>query len=722
MDNLSKLYNNLNEDQLLEIQAGLEKGLNVSVYNRPEYMAIQMRQVRLGLEDGLDVSVYNRPEYDWFQMEEIRIGMKEGLEYERYAKPEIDYKRMRQIRRGLQEGIDLTMFVKLNAGILEQLRKAIMAKINIVEYIRDGYLVEQLIEIRHALQKKIDIKPYISKEHRGASIREIYLGLEAGLPVTQYADLEYSWRQMREIRLGMEARVDISKYSNSLFSWQQMREIRLGLEEGLDVDSYRKFIYTAADMEQMRKKLLLEETEAILEGPATEQVFDDRITVFISKDEMEACIEVAGGDEITEKAIISKLKQSGVCQGFLSEEIKALVREKKYGKTIVIAKGQPPQAGSDGWYDFFFDTSPQRTPTILEDGTADFKNVKWFEMVTKNQKIAYYHNAGFGAAGYTVTGKFLKPKKGQEKSVLKGQGFKVENDGRTYVATIDGKITFNGEDRLDISRACLVGDVTLATGNITFDGTIYVKGNVGSGVVISATENVFVDGYVEAAVIKSGGEIFLRRGVNGGGNGYIEAQSNVVGHFFEDVHVIAGGDIVSQYCMNCVLSAENKINLISPKGLLLGGTARAARGISAFTIGNRSGLRTVLNVGIDQEVVRLKQQLEKEIENVGRELAILNHSKTEFQQKYAPEIRNTMEIYLKIEDAIYTKDLQLKALHDQKAELDAQMDEMKGSRVEVSGVLYEGTEITVDNVGWKAFSVRDIVIKCVNGKIVAVAK
>ncbi len=722
MDNVSRLYVNLSEDQRLEIQAGLEKGLDVMCYDKPEYLAIQMRQVRLGLEEGLDVSVYNKPEYDWFQMEEIRLGMKAGIAYEVYAKPEIDYKRMRQLRKGLQDGIDLSIFVKLDAGVLEELRKALMAKVSIVEYIKEGYAVEQLTEIRYALEKKIDIKPYISKEHRGASIREICLGLEAGLPVMMYANLDYSWRQMREIRLGMEARVDVSKYCNDLFSWQQMRELRLGLEEGLDVDKYKKFIYTAADMEKRRQKLLLEETEEIIQGPATEQVLDDRVTVFISKDEMEACIEVAGGGDITEKAIMNKLKQSGVCQGILHDEVKALVEEKKFGKTIVIAQGKTPEAGSDGWYEFFFDINPRRTPPILEDGTADFKNIKWFELVEEEQKIAYYHSAGFGLAGYTVTGKFLKAKKGKEKSVLKGQGFKVEKDGKTYIASIAGKITYDGNDRLDISRVCTVGDVTLATGNISFDGTIYVKGNVGSGVVISATENVIVDGYVEAAIIKSGGEVFLRKGVNGSGNGFIEAKTNVVGQFFEDVRINAGGDIVGQYCLNCVLNSENKIDLLGPKGLLLGGTARAARGVVAYTIGNRNGLKTVLNVGIDQEVIKLEQKMEKEIENIYRELAILNHSKMEFHNKYAPEVRNTMEIYLKIEDAIYTKDLQLKALHEEKQQMDIQMEEMRGSSVEVNGTLYEGTEISVDNVRWKAFSVKDIVIKCVNGKIAVESK
>lgn len=35
----------------------------------------QFREIKLGLEQGLDVGVYTKPEFDDLQMEEIRIGL-----------------------------------------------------------------------------------------------------------------------------------------------------------------------------------------------------------------------------------------------------------------------------------------------------------------------------------------------------------------------------------------------------------------------------------------------------------------------------------------------------------------------------------------------------------------------------------------------------------------------------------------------------------------------
>ncbi len=717
-------YENLNEYQSMEVQAGLEQGVDVSLYAKPEYLAIQMRQLRLGLEAGLDISEFSNPEYDWFQMEEIRLGMQAGIDYKLYAKPTVDYQRMRQIRKGLEDGIDLSSFIKLQAGILEELREALLAKVSIVEYIKEGYDVEQLTQIRKALVQGIDLRPYITTEFRGVSIREIRRGLEEGLSVTVYASLDYNWRQMREIRKGMETRVDISQYSNYLFTWKQMREIRLGLEDRLDVERYRKFIYTAADMKQIRKEMLLEEAREIVarEREAEQQIIDEKVSIFVSKDEMEACIQISGDIELTEEDILKKLKQSGISRGILTDRVARFVREKKQGQTVVIARGQEPKAGEDGWYEFFFDTNPSRSPHILEDGSADFRDVKWFELVSENQKVAYYHSAGFGVAGYTVTGKFLKPKKGREKSILRGNGFRMENDGKTYISLLDGKIVYDGGSHMEISRVCLMEDVTLATGDINFDGTVYVKGNIGTGVYVTATENVYVDGYVEAAAIQSGGEIFLRKGVNGNTSGLIEAKQNVVGQFFEEVKIVAGGDIIGQYCLNCDLSAEGSIVLQGKKGLLLGGKAKAAKGISAHCIGNRTGLKTVLSVGINQETVALQQRILQEIENINRELTILKHTQKEFQRKYTAEVRNTMAIYLKIENAIYTKNLQMKYWSEKQEQLEKHIQETKGAKIEVAGVLYEGTDVTIDNVKWKSFSVKDISLRCVNGRVVVESK
>ncbi len=706
-------------DQRKEIDTGIAMGLDTSWYARREFMAIQMQQIRLGLASQLDVSLYAREEYDCLQMEQIRKGLEAGIDCSKYASPSIPFDKMAQIRKGLAKGIDLSGYTRLEAGILRELRKAILSRISIVEYIKEGYRVDQLEEIRHALEKKLDIRPYLDKGFMGASIRQIWKGLNLGLDPSVYAKPDYQWRQMREIRYGMEHHVDVSVYANDLFSWKQMRELRLGLEAGLDVTPYRSFMYTESDMERIRKKLENQETEGIrFGGGGTPD--NEKIEVFVSADEMEACVEIRCSlDEyVSCEEIQTCLKNSGVVKGLLNKEIERIVEEKRYRETIVVAKGKPAQRGRDGWYEFFFQTNMDRSPVIMPDGSADYRNVRWYELVEAGQKIALYHEAGCGTAGYTVTGKIVAPRKGEEKSVLRGKGFQLMPDGVTYTAAYSGKIELIDNIKIMISRLCIVDTVSLSTGNIDFDGCVYVRGNVGAGVVIQATEDVIISGFVEAAVIRGGGEVLLRQGANGAGSGLIQAGKKVMGKFFEAIQVISGGDILANYCLNCNLYAKESIIIKGKEGMLVGGVAQAVREIRATNVGNRAIIKTFLKLGMDDTLLQEKANVEKEIAEVNEELAILGNAYRDFQRKYPPEVRNAMSMYLKIENAIYTKELQLGSLYKELKRIEGILKQAPTGQVVIEGCLHEGTEISIGKCKMSAFNVKDVTVKCSNDKII----
>lgn len=63
-----------------------------------------MSQIRQGLENGLDVSWYAKPEFDYKQMEQIRLGLEEGLDVSYYANPKITIYRIVKIKNALSKG------------------------------------------------------------------------------------------------------------------------------------------------------------------------------------------------------------------------------------------------------------------------------------------------------------------------------------------------------------------------------------------------------------------------------------------------------------------------------------------------------------------------------------------------------------------------------------------------------------------------------------------
>lgn len=704
-------------DQINEIQEGLELGLDTSVYAKKELFAIQMRQIRLGLMEKLPVELYAGSDYDWFQMEEIRHGLQDGVDIRIFASPSISYDRMRQIRLGLKSGINLSNYARLEAGVLRELRKALLSKVYIVDYIQQGYDAEQLEQIRIALEKRLDILPHLHRELRGVSIHEIVEGLEKGLDVSCYAKLDFSWQQMREIRLGMENRIDVSCYTNPLYDWQQMQEIRLGLESGIDVSSYQTLMYTAADMRRLRISLL--QKEAGSSAAEEELRFEayQSVSVTLSSDELEAYVYVPDSSKVTRAQIIKALKESHVIRGIQEAEINKLVKGGFRDKTIVAAKGIPPKEGPDGWYEFFFKTELDHQPKLLPDGSVDFSQIQWFEFVTAGQRIALYHDAEAGVDGVSVTGRTIHAKKGRERSMLTGNGFTLMEDKRTYIANTSGRIELRG-NRIDIGKTLSMEEVSLATGNIIFDGNVYVAGNVSMGVLIQASGDVVVNGYVESASIESlDGNVFIKQGVNGNNVGYIKACKDVNGRFFEACRVVSGNDIRAGYCLNCELSAENKIILSGKSGQLAGGTAYARVGIDVAYAGNRVGLPTLVRLGVNELLSTQQKAMEAKIEEANKQLDILRNAYADFHEKYPPEVRNTMDIYLKIESAIFTKEKEVDELALSIYEMEQEITAARNAQAVIHDTLYEGTVFEINGKRWEAKQARNVKVKRMDGRV-----
>lgn len=695
------------KDQVHEIEEGIKAGVNTSVYASKDFMSVQMRQIRLGLMENLPVEIYANSQFDWFQMEDIRKGLKAGVDVKIYANPEISYEKMREIRKGLEVGMNLMGYLRFGAGVIRQLRKARVSGVNILKYINEGYDAEQLEEIRVALENDIDMSPFLSIEYRGASLAEIRKGLHAGIDVSQYAMIHYSWRQMREIRLGLEQQLDVGKYNSRLYSWDQMREVRLGLELGLDVESYRLLRYPAGEMRKRRLDILkniLMEHEIVLE----KQVRAEDFLFEISANEMAAYVTVlASGKEISREDFLKILEESGIHKGICEENIEKIT-EGKYGKeAILIAKGEIPHKGADGWYEFFFRTNVERKPKVLEDGTVDYQNVEWYETVKKGQTLACYHEAQDGIDGYTVTGNIIKARKGAEKSVLVGKGFYLDKERKTYIATMSGMIRL--EDRnMDITRHLMVEDVSMATGNVNFDGSVHILGDVGNGTVVKATDDIVIDGNVEGATIESGGSIILKKGANAAGHGVIKAERDILSKFFESVKVVANGNVEVGKSLNSQLYAGGKV-LSSRR--IAGGIAHAEQGFEIKHVGNHAGLPTLLKLNVNEKVWEENRRVRSAIADVEQELSMLNNARADFEAKFTPEIRSEMEVFIKIENAIFTKEKQLNQLQALSDQLKESVNRANEARVRIEGQAHEGTILEIAGCRWRAENQYNITVR-----------
>lgn len=108
----SEWVDQFDSGQMATIRWGLNQGVDVSHYAKPEFDYGQMIQIHEGLVSGVDVSVYAKPDFDHQQMFEIRRGLEEGLDLDVYINPAFTHFQMRQIRNGLINGLDVTSYAK----------------------------------------------------------------------------------------------------------------------------------------------------------------------------------------------------------------------------------------------------------------------------------------------------------------------------------------------------------------------------------------------------------------------------------------------------------------------------------------------------------------------------------------------------------------------------------------------------------------------------------
>jgi hypothetical protein len=182
-DNVNQNYNReeFNEKQWIEIQEGLNSGIDVSLYANRFLHFKDMRLIRLGQEAELDVSILSDPKLNCRQREEIYLGLLSGMDVSSYANDQYNEWKMREIRLGYESGYDL--------------------------------------------------KKYLDT-HNHNQIHQIRLGLEANLDVTKYDNVKYKQAHMEELRMALMNSLDIRSLSDCSLSIEEIRKRRISLQSG----------------------------------------------------------------------------------------------------------------------------------------------------------------------------------------------------------------------------------------------------------------------------------------------------------------------------------------------------------------------------------------------------------------------------------------------------------------------------------------------------------
>ncbi|MCR4741017.1 MAG: FapA family protein [Lachnospiraceae bacterium] len=710
-EKLLLLKQGFSKEQADEIEKGADGFLDTSLYAKKEFNVLQMKEIRLGMEEGLDAEIYARPDFDWLQMEEIRLGLKNGDDVRKFAFPRVKHDTMHELRLGLKEGCNLAAYSGYPSEVLKEIRLAHRSGVNIITYVEQKYDAEQLHEIRLAFEDHVGFEEYIKPDYRGISLREIRIGLERQVAVSEYADLKYEWRQMRELRLGLEHQINIDHYRNPLYDWRQMRELRKGLELGLNVDYYSSFMYTSNEMRKRREYMLENMSDEFKGDEAPVIINYDDFVISIEPDELSATVMmIERPEELTKEAVIRMLRDKNIVYGIKDSVVSEIVDGLHFNEPVVIAEGKRPVSGEDGYYEFFIKTELNREPKVLDDGSLDYQDIEWFEQVTKDQKLAYYHDATDGEEGCTITGRFLPSQKGRQLSVINGEGFRIDGDRKTYLSNMDGIVEYKN-DRLVVSNVLRLKEVTAPMGNVIFNGSIDVQGNVQTGAYISADGDVYVSGVVEGAVIEAKGNIVIKQGINASKRGSVKADGNISARFIETANIRAGGDIEANYILNSTVNCKGKIKISGRKGSIIGGTTYATREISVHDIGNDVFTKTLVKVGLDDEMVKEHVRCTRLIKDMEKEIEVLDKLYKQMGELFTDEQKKSDDMFVKIEATIFSKNKEKKKIENAREAIAAIIKKTNSAQVIVAGTAYENSVVDINGKRWFADGSKDLTIK-----------
>jgi len=398
-------------------------------------------------------------------------------------------------------------------------------------------------------------------------------------------------------------------------------EVRKDLKDHLDFVEKLDLNQLKYEISSELGSLTEEVSELIDEAEKKEVRIPPRIRVRITGNKMEAYIKVVTPGKpipITEEDIRKSLKDNGVEKGILEKSIEEILVEKIIDQEVLIARGQPTVNGKDGYMKPLQVLRKEKPEECVDArGKVDFKRMRLGNIVEAGEVVAEKFPPTSGKDGYDVTGKFLPAKPGKEIdfSLTPDVGISPTNE-RELVALKNGVLKKDFTiDEINFIK----GDVDFTTGNISYPKSLVVTGDVKSGFSVYCGENIEIRGCVEDSEVVADGDVLIKQGFLGTGKGLVKGRNVTIGHIKQQ-KVIASGDInIGGEVIHGMLQADGFIKMLSVRGIVIGGTLIAGKGIEVINAGNARNVKTTLKVGYSEEAAKIEEQigkLEKNIEKV----------------------------------------------------------------------------------------------------------
>jgi uncharacterized protein (DUF342 family) len=347
---------------------------------------------------------------------------------------------------------------------------------------------------------------------------------------------------------------------------------------------------------------------------------DTTTKVTLSPDNMSATLEITagyGGKQLNNAGVIELLKENKITKGINKKNFVKIVKDSmglEGGKVISteIALGKVSINGKDGYIKFLVGDPVDRIlrPKKLENGKVDMRELGDLVYVKSGRKLAKLIPPTSGIGGFNVLGDVLEATPGESCSLVEAEGSSFLDEKKNVLISNTEGMPKHIDNSVEVHKVLEIENIDVGTGNIRFEGSIYVKGDVREGMELSASENIVIGGAVESAMITSGGSISIAQGVIGRqlteddeheNSTILQADGDISAQFIQYADIISKGDIkVAQYLSHSQVIVEGNLrvgNIENDKadGKIFGSMVQSGGVIHVGTLGSASGAMTKLN-------------------------------------------------------------------------------------------------------------------------------
>jgi uncharacterized protein (DUF342 family) len=377
------------------------------------------------------------------------------------------------------------------------------------------------------------------------------------------------------------------------------------------------------------------------------------LEIRVAEDAMaaEAAIQAAaGGKHLEATDVVLALREEGICHGLVMRDIADLVRTARDAEpgsrvTRRVAQGRAPVHGENARLEPLAPTLEDRElrPKEREDGSVDLRDLGGFAVVQPGTPLLRRQPPEAGRDGLNVRGQAVPFRPGQDLALQPGEGAEIDATDRDLVRAARQGIPRRLDDGIGVDPVLHLERVDLSTGNIDFEGTVLVTGDVTEDMKVRASGDVCVGGLVESALIEAGGSIIVDKGIIG----HRHAGKDPSTRGFS-VRLVAHRDIRATYAQNAELESGRSVRITKylyhsrvsardmvwigrdkkPDGRLVGGMVSAGSTVHAGVIGMPSGTPTRIDFS------RVVAELRSQSEDLRRELEQLEGEREKLHTLY----------------------------------------------------------------------------------------